>query len=84
MEIIIHAYLVNYLVFPVRLKLEFEVGFGSLGGRFTTEGLLQEVSMQVCGCGCVSVCRCVGVVCAGVSVQMCWCVCASVCAGVWV
>ena len=40
------------------------MGFGSLGGRFTTvEGLLQEVSGQVCGCG--AVCR------VGVGVQVC-------------
>ena len=64
------------------------MGFGSLGGRFTTvEGLLEEVSGQVCGCGLsgcanvwsgqVCVCKCVGV---GVSV----CRCVGVSAGVWV
>ena len=69
------------------------MGFGSLGGRFTTvEGLLEEVSVQVCGCGRVCVCRCVCVgvsVCAGVwmwaclCVQVCVVVDVSVCAGVW-
>ena len=64
--------------------------FGSLGGRFTTvEGLLQEVSGQVCGCGLVCVCRCVCVgvsVCTGVwvclCVQVCGCVCVRRCVGV--
>ena len=50
------------------------------------------MSVQVCGCGHVCLCRCV-CVCASVCVQVCWCVCASlwvwvcgcaVCSGVWV
>ena len=63
------------------------MGFGSLGGRFTTvEGLLQEVSLQVCGCLCTGVwvwaCLCVDVsVCAGVSSGR---VCVFRCVGMWV
>ena len=65
-------------------RIEFLGGFSSLGGCFTTvEGLLQEVSVQVCGCVCAGVWVSVlvyGCVCAGVGV----CAGVDVCAGVWV